>query len=73
MHSFGAFWGVTASCGFVFRVAAFRGLCFVLQLLTGAVFRVAAFCRGCATLCFVLQLFRSETLEGVDLFFPPES
>ena len=42
------FWGVLGRygvLGLVFRVAAFGGgLCFVLQLLAAAVFRVAAFC-----------------------------
>ena len=51
MHSFGAFLGVTASCGLVLRVfcvAAFGGS----RVLR--VFCVAAFGGG---LCFVLQLF----------------
>ena len=49
------------------RVTAFgRGLCYVLRLWAVSVLRVTAFGGSCVTQCYVLQLFGSVTLDGVD-------
>ena len=62
---FGRFWGI-GDCGTCVTASA-GGLCYVLRLWTVSVLRVTAFGGSCVTQCYVLQLFGSVTLDGVDL------
>ena len=61
----------------VWAILGDQGLCYVLRLRRGAVLnvlrlwavsvlRVTAFGGSCVTQCYVLQLFGSVTLDGVD-------
>ena len=71
-----------AKCTVLGRFGALRrpaGLCYVLRRPAGCVtcysfrwapvLRVTAFRASCVTLCYVLQLFRSVTLDGVESLF----
>ena len=61
--SFGQFWGIR-DCVTCYGFGG--GLCYVLRLWAVSVLRVTAFGGSCVTQCYVLQLFGSVTLDGVD-------
>ena len=61
--SFGQFWGIS-DCVTCYGFGG--GLCYVLRLWAVSVLRVTAFGGSCVTQCYVLQLFGSVTLDGVD-------
>ena len=62
--SFGQFWGIS-DCVTCYGFGG--GLCYVLRLWAVSVLRVTAFGGSCVTQCYVLQLFGSVTLDGVDV------
>ena len=61
--SFGQFWGIR-DCVTCYGFGG--GLCYVLRLWAVSVLRVTAFGGSCVTQCYVLQLFGSVTLDGVE-------
>ena len=61
---FGQFWGI-GDCVTCYGFGG--GLCYVLRLWAVSVLRVTAFGGSCVTQCYVLQLFGSVTMDGVDL------
>ena len=60
---FGQFWGI-GDCVTCYGFGG--GLCYVLRLWAVSVLRVTAFGGSCVTQCYVLQLFGSVTLDGVE-------
>ena len=57
----------------VWAILGDHGLCYVLRLWAVSVLRVTAFGGSCVTQCYVLQLFGSVTLDGVEGRDPEEA